>query len=260
MKPTQDPPRLVDASGESALRDALAGARADLPGADRLAAVAARLPLAGPAPSGGTPRGGAPHAPPLPAMSPATSLLPAMGIGAALAVAVLAVTWIPSSAPPPRASNAVSAPALPTAPIAPAASTELVVPPAPSASCAPALALSAAPSGEPASSASGDEDETETHLLQRAQEALSAEPARALALAGDHAARFPKGSLSQEREVIAIGALVALGRAPEARARADAFLARFPTSAHRGRIEVLVPGLKIDAPDHKSGETTPPTP
>jgi hypothetical protein len=76
------------------------------------------------------------------------------------------------------------------------------------------------------------------------QTALATDPARALALATEHEQRFPRGALGQEREVIAVGALVALGRAPEARARAARFVERFPGSAYRQRIEALVPGLR----------------
>jgi outer membrane protein assembly factor BamD (BamD/ComL family) len=55
-----------------------------------------------------------------------------------------------------------------------------------------------------------------------------------------HAAQFPDGSLSQEREVVAIQALLALGRPEDARARAARFAQRWPGSAHLRRIEVLL--------------------
>jgi len=56
----------------------------------------------------------------------------------------------------------------------------------------------------------------------------------------EHRARFPDGTFVQEREVLAIEALVRLGRGAEAKARADAFAHAFPTSAHRRRIAVLL--------------------
>lgn len=87
--------------------------------------------------------------------------------------------------------------------------------------------------------AAAPEGETEVHLLQRAQSALDLDPGSALALTGEHARRFPHGALDQESELIAIRALLALGRAPEARARAERLLERFPGSAYRGRIESL---------------------
>ena len=99
---------------------------------------------------------------------------------------------------------------------------------------------SVAASGSPAEAPA----ESESALLQRAQQALGSSPSTALALAGEHAARYPKGQLGQEREVIAISALVGMGRAGEARSRAAAFLAAHPRSAHRSRIEAMVPGVK----------------
>ena len=87
--------------------------------------------------------------------------------------------------------------------------------------------------------AAAPEGETEVHLLQRAQSALDLDPGSALALTGEHARRFPQGALDQESELIAIRALLALGRASEARARAERLLDRFPGSAYRGRIESL---------------------
>jgi hypothetical protein len=82
-------------------------------------------------------------------------------------------------------------------------------------------------------------EESEVRLLQRAQDALSGAPDRALGLTREHAARFPAGVLTQEREVVAIQALLRLGRRDEARARAEGFVRAFPGSAHRRRVEAL---------------------
>jgi outer membrane protein assembly factor BamD (BamD/ComL family) len=79
--------------------------------------------------------------------------------------------------------------------------------------------------------------ETEAHLLQRAKDALSGSPAAALALAEEHAARFPAGALAQEREVLIIQALARLGRAEAAHARARRFLDAYPGSVHRTLVE-----------------------
>ncbi len=81
---------------------------------------------------------------------------------------------------------------------------------------------------------------TEIELLDRAQRALAAAPDEALSLADEHAARFAAGSLAPERETIAIGALVALGRRDEAQRRADRFRADHPGSAYLRRIDVLL--------------------
>jgi hypothetical protein len=84
--------------------------------------------------------------------------------------------------------------------------------------------------------------ETEIGLLQAAQSALSGSPSIALALADRHAFRFPVGTLGQEREVIAIEALLALRRNDEATERGARFVRKFPNSAHRPRIEALLRG------------------
>ena len=103
-------------------------------------------------------------------------------------------------------------------------------------------------SGESAGSGPAESaEESEAELLARAQSQVSGNPAGALALTERHRARFPGGLHGQERELIAISALVKLGRTAEARARADAFLAVHPSSAHRRRLAVIVPGLSAEA-------------
>lgn len=58
------------------------------------------------------------------------------------------------------------------------------------------------------------------------------DPARALALANEGHAKFPRGVFWQEREVVAIQALQRLGRADEAKRRSDAFVAAHPESVY----------------------------
>ncbi|WP_437938857.1 hypothetical protein [Sorangium sp. So ce341] len=106
----------------------------------------------------------------------------------------------------------------------------------------------APPSAGPASAGAAGGAETEVQLLHRAQDALAADAGSALALTVEHARRFPAGALGQERELIAIRALVALGRAAEARARAARLLERFPGSAYRGRLE----SLGLEGPSSKN--------
>jgi len=79
----------------------------------------------------------------------------------------------------------------------------------------------------------GDEFE----LIQRAQDELASDPARALATLQEHASRFPAGELAQERETMAVEALVRVHRRPEAKARANALLARFPRTPYVARLE-----------------------
>jgi hypothetical protein len=82
--------------------------------------------------------------------------------------------------------------------------------------------------------------ETEIDLLRRAQQAMPARPAEALLAAEEHRRHFQGGALAQEREVIAVSALVALGRRDEARTRARRFVEAYPRSAHRAGVEALV--------------------
>lgn len=81
--------------------------------------------------------------------------------------------------------------------------------------------------------------EPEVDFLRRAQGLLASSPSDALSMADEHPALYPRGVLVQEREVIAIDALVRLGRRAEAAARAAAFRAAFPRSAHSSRVTAL---------------------
>ena len=80
----------------------------------------------------------------------------------------------------------------------------------------------------------------ELTLLAQAQGSLDANPRQALALAGEHQRRFPHGALVQEREVVAIDALLRLGRRGEAAIRAVRFHREFPASVHGRRLDVLL--------------------
>jgi hypothetical protein len=262
----EEPARLLDPDADTPapLRDALDAGRAELPDAARLARLAARLPLGGP-PSPPSPPAPPPAAPLAPAAAP--SVLSGALVGAALALAVVGGAFVREaltenvgaqtiatttarpavSAPPVEASRAaVEPPATRLDPPPPSASPAASTPP-PRAS-APPTASASAPSPAPTIEASAAPEppaagESEVALLQRAQDALGADPARALALASEHEQRFPRGSLGQERELLAVSALVALGRSEDARARAIRFLARHPDSAHRSRLLAIVPGL-----------------
>ena len=78
-------------------------------------------------------------------------------------------------------------------------------------------------------------------LLGAAHQALRAgTPARALELTREHATRFSSGTLTEEREAIAIEALVRLGRGADARARLARGGERFPASTYQRRLAELV--------------------
>jgi hypothetical protein len=111
---------------------------------------------------------------------------------------------------------------------------------APPAAADPTGAGFAADAPAPAAPVSaGDALAAEMEHLARLRALEGRDPAQALALAAEGSQRFPAGQFVQEREAIAIGALVRLGRAPEARARAVAFAAAYPRSAFTERLERL---------------------
>jgi hypothetical protein len=178
-------------------------------------------------------------------------------VGAVLAAAVLGVTWWPASPTPPAPSPVAAAPEVPVVANA--------VQPTPIESAAAPVPSALAPPPKPSSasaSSSGPvvDDGSEVMMLDQARAALGADPSRALALTIEHARRFPRGMLAQEREFIAINALVNMGRQSEARARAESFAAHFPGSVHRGRIADLVSGAKSNDGDHKNTPRASPMP
>lgn len=281
--PLKDPPRLLDsaAGAPDYLRDALDAGRADVPRTDQLARLAQRLPIDVPPPNGPVSPPRAPLAT-IPSALPGAIVGAVLG----LAVIGLHTLFTRTEAPTTvdrGAPTAILAPAT-TAPVSPeraalegaitppaVAPVRAVAPPASTAASsaepsprsadqaanaapiAPAVVAGAGPdlafktSGSDVGAGPATVDtETEVQLLQRAQDALDRSPAQALDLISRHAARFPGSGLGQEREVIAVDALVRLGHVGEARARAAAFAARFPTSAHLRRLAALVPSAGID--------------
>jgi hypothetical protein len=88
--------------------------------------------------------------------------------------------------------------------------------------------------------AQGTHDD-EIPLLERANRALTGTPAQALALADEHQHRFPASVMDQEREIIAITALVRLGRAAEARERAVRLSHQHPNSVYQSRVDNILP-------------------
>ncbi len=84
--------------------------------------------------------------------------------------------------------------------------------------------------------------EAEATMLARAYEELRhGSPQRAVAVAGEHARAYPHGAFAQEREMIAIEALVKLGDRAGAGARAAAFRKAFPRSSHLPRLATISP-------------------
>ncbi len=230
-----DEPVRLSAGGGGApesLSKLLAEAKSDLPSSERLARVAAGLPLS-------VPPNAPPPAPPVDP-TPASSLF---GLGAAKTAAVVVAAaaigagawWLtraPESTPlasPPGVVTESAPVAIEDPPEQAPAPPRVVEPP----SSAPAP--SEKPAAKPAPAGP-----SEAALLRQAQAQLKSDPARALNLTREHRRRFPSGALAQEREVIAIEALSRLGRKSEAGVRADDFQKSYPGSAHKKKVQSAV--------------------
>jgi hypothetical protein len=251
-----DPKRLIDPDSRSSptLRVLLRAARSELPDEERVEAIGMQVAaMVGPATVGvGLGSSAAPAAPGaggaaatgvklgLAAKMGVVALVAAGTAGGGYALTSLRTTGAGSSSLAAAGrSNAATTWATTTAttvpPTAPAASAP--VDPSPAAEAPRPIPVQTATGAQGAGTA-----DAELTLLASAQDALASNPEVALSLAESHAARFPHAVMVQEREVIAIEALLRLGRVEAARARADRFYRAFPRSAHRARIESLLDG------------------
>jgi hypothetical protein len=84
----------------------------------------------------------------------------------------------------------------------------------------------------------GARDVDELGLIRAAQVALRSSPARALTLLAQHQKLAPDGALAEEREVLELDALGALGRPRTS--EAQGFLARYPRSLHAARVRSML--------------------
>jgi TolA-binding protein len=82
----------------------------------------------------------------------------------------------------------------------------------------------------------------EARLLNQAHDVMATDPRKALAIASDHAKRYPHGQLAAERELILVQALVKLGRAREAEARGRALRKSTPNSIYGERLDTILHG------------------
>ena len=158
----------------------------------------------------------------------------ALAIGA-VAGAALDHAIVLASAPAPTVSVAVAV-SQPPPVIASVAPPVVVAAPA-----SAAVSLPSKPLASPAISSRGLA--AERGILDVARAALAqGDAGDALAAAERHAHDYPEGALLEEREAIAIKALVALGRGPEARARAASFEKRFPNGLLLRSVKASVDG------------------
>lgn len=100
----------------------------------------------------------------------------------------------------------------------------------------------AAPAQHPARVSNAEDSlAEEQRLLDQARAALTDGAAdRALGALSQHARRYAHGVLSMEREALRVRALVAADRRDAARATAERFVARWPSSALRSAVEAMV--------------------
>jgi hypothetical protein len=231
MNDSEDPSRFFDdPAAPAGLRAAFQQARADLGTDAQLARLSARL----------GPMLGAPVAPG-PAASPSGAGLTSAAKAGLASLALIVAggsAWLLSTShvevsPAPSAGK----PSAPLAQVTTSPAAPAVVPegPAPSFSAAPPELAPSVTAEAPAKPVIA-QPVSEAELLEQARSALKSDPARALARANEHARRFPRGVLVQEREVIAIKALRQLGRAADADKRADAFSKAFPGSAFQRKL------------------------
>jgi hypothetical protein len=138
----------------------------------------------------------------------------------------------------------------PSAPVAAPTPTATLAVPGATGSTAPSVRLAREVTGiealhpgavPPAASSSLSAEQL---LLDQSRAALTAhEPERALALLSEHAHRFSRPQLGEEREALAIQALAVEGRFDEARARAVRFRALAPNSLFLPAVEATLASI-----------------
>jgi hypothetical protein len=101
----------------------------------------------------------------------------------------------------------------------------------------PALQLPTAPAAPPRLKLDPRLEEAE--LLERARGLVASNPGAALRLTSEHARDFPKGRLGAEADLIAAQALLAMGKVPAAKARAQASLARYPSGLYARQLREI---------------------
>lgn len=156
----------------------------------------------------------------------------ATGAGIALAV---------RAAPPPRVTHVEH----PVASVLTPPSSEVAIPvaalPSSSVPRAPERRRPASVAAPAPASSVADTLGAERAVVEDARSLLSrGDAVAALGRLDEHARRFPNARLGEEREALAIQALVNMGRSGDARARADSFRARWPSSVYRPAVDATI--------------------
>lgn len=195
-------------------------------------------------PAGEVPAAGSSMGKPL-ALKLAKLAVVALGI----VTASVAITWRKPSLPPPLpvvTQVETSVPPAPPAPVHHRVADESTTSEAPTVAAQPAepkkpAKASRRPRKSDANSASLAD---ELALLQRARRILLKDPARALTLAEQHARDYPRGVIAEERELLAVQALLATDQRAAAERRARRFERVHPSSVHAHRMHVLLERTK----------------
>lgn len=116
--------------------------------------------------------------------------------------------------------------------------------PAPSPAPAANTSLPGAPHRPRAERPQPANPEHELSLLREAQSVLEREPQRSLRLVAQHAREYPRGVFAQEREVLAVAALLRLNRRALASARAKRFLHAYPGTPHARAVDLMLEGAR----------------
>lgn len=234
-----------DPTAPGELQELLRSARTDVPNARDLSGLEAKLGalLDAPAPPTAEP------APPAGPEATASSAVPGLAkLAALIAVGGLiggGVYWGTQSAgePEPATPAVVPVPAPPARDVQPAPRPESAPSEPSAAEAAPPASMDeagAAANEPPKQRAQVAAKPSEAALLNQAQQALKSDPRRALELTRRHKQLYPQGSLSQEREVIAIEALARLDKKSSAHERAEAFSEKYPESAHQKKVDTTL--------------------
>jgi hypothetical protein len=92
------------------------------------------------------------------------------------------------------------------------------------------------PAAPPKATAGTVAGSSEVDLLRRARAALSSRPREAFELTQEHRQKFPGGMFAQERDALAIEALMRAGEMNTARGLAERFVREHPSSPHAHRF------------------------
>lgn len=164
-------------------------------------------------------------------------------LGAALGVTVVAAAQAPRMFSKTSAGASVSTTPTATAPAPRAKAVDVPANPPPNAQSEPPAQNTAQPVARvpaPMSSANAVDLDAELALLDRARRELDTNAQRSLGLLERHRTEFIGSALFAEREILAITALVRLGRRLEAEGRAESLRQRIPGSLYAERLEGIL--------------------